>query len=195
VGFRVQAKRLFAQRWHFNSLKFPARGRSQSDILIVEAGEGIVPLYCFYVFQSRKHHSPELSLDPLQGCRLMRAESVARTRSKLAKKLIPHSVPWHDIVCDDEARERNLEAIFSWANGLGGRSEAATSCIQPRRWSLHRRVRLVSARALPTRKTVGRPPFAQHETRCEYTSIGALTHHDERCPLGGMSVKVCPVFN
>lgn len=53
VGFRVQAKRIFTDRWHFNSLKFPVRGPSQTDILIEEAREGVVPLYCFYVFQSR----------------------------------------------------------------------------------------------------------------------------------------------
>jgi hypothetical protein len=130
VGFRVQAKRLFAERWYFNSLKFPTRGRSQTDILIEAAGDGVVPLYCFYVFQSRKHHSPGLSLDRGQGCRLMRADTVARIKSKLAKNLMPDSVPWHDIVCDDECGVRSLEAIASWANELGGRSETSISRVQ-----------------------------------------------------------------
>jgi hypothetical protein len=130
VGFRVQAKKIFTDRWHFNSLKFPVRGPSQTDILIEEARGGVVPLYCFYVFQSRRHHSLELSLDRSQGCRLLRADTVARIRSKLAKKLMPESVPWHDIVCDETCGERDLDAIAGWANALGGRSDAVFSRVQ-----------------------------------------------------------------
>jgi hypothetical protein len=130
VGFRVQAKKIFTDRWHFNSLKFPVRGPSQTDILIEEARGGVVPLYCFYVFQSRRHHSLELSLDRSHGCRLLRADTVARIRSKLAKKLMPESVPWHDIVCDETCGERDLDGIAGWANALGGQSDAMFSRVQ-----------------------------------------------------------------
>jgi hypothetical protein len=131
VGFRVQAKRLFADRWYFNSSKFPVRGRSQTDALVERAGPGVLPLYCFYVFQSRRHRSPELRLDAREGCRLMRADTVARVRSKLAKNLMPHSVPWHDSVCGDECRDRDLEAIAAWANGLDETVAGAASRVQP----------------------------------------------------------------
>jgi hypothetical protein len=52
VGFRVQAKRIFPDRWYFNSLKFPVRGPSQTDVLIEEAREGVVPLFASMCFRA-----------------------------------------------------------------------------------------------------------------------------------------------
>ena len=60
----------------------------------------------------------------------MRADTVAGVGSKLAKNPMPHSVPWHDIVCGDECGESDWEGIAAWANGLGETIAGAASRVQ-----------------------------------------------------------------
>ena len=108
LGFRVQAKRLFADG-RFRSLTISgANSYQQLDKLIsASATEGFEPLYCFFNF-SHPHgqfNGPNLCKRAYRapsfwGCALACPNQVKNAQSIRLNKLKPLIHPWHMLVCE-----------------------------------------------------------------------------------------------
>jgi hypothetical protein len=109
----------------------------------------------------------------------MRADTVARIRSKLGKKLMPESAPWHDIICDEACGERNLDAIAGWANALAEPSDAVFSRVQ-------QLPRYVAPHALETKRysSMGAGPTGLYHPGVDAPPVRGIVTINVRSVLG-----------
>jgi hypothetical protein len=114
VGFRVQAKRLFANGT-FQSLLKPSPKdpyEQLSKLVNAAAKDGRVPLYCFFNFE---HHSIKFGSGghckhsyrrpSYWGCTLALPQEVKAAASNSLKDLRTIMQPWHMLVCDSHSRD------------------------------------------------------------------------------------------
>ena len=108
LGFRVQAKRLFADGQYRALHKKAPNSYEQLDKLIAAAtSDGLQPLYCFYNF-SHPHgqfYGPNLCnhlyrAPSFWGCSLAFPDQVKKVQSTQLTKLKPAMYPWHMLVCE-----------------------------------------------------------------------------------------------
>jgi len=112
IGCRVQAKLLNRKTLRYESLKFRPRGSSQTDVLILSSSsDNLIPMFCFYGFDGRGPLPAGLFYSPLQGCSVAHASNIRAISSKYGGVVIPHTIPWHELVCSPSGVGSSLEQI------------------------------------------------------------------------------------
>jgi hypothetical protein len=128
LGFRVQAKRLFADGRYRALHKGPVNPYEQLDKLVAaSANSGLEPLYCFFNFPHPQgqftgpnpcrhgYRAPSF-----WGCSLAFPAQVKAAQSVQLTKLKPFMYPWHMLVCDS-ANMDVLAAASSFVEERAGR--------------------------------------------------------------------------
>jgi hypothetical protein len=128
LGFRVQAKRLFANG-RYNSLTRPGpNAYQQLDKLVsTSANAGFEPLYCFYNFPHSTGHfngpnscKHTYRAPSFWGCSLAFPNEVKKAQSTQLTKLRPMMHPWHMLVCESTKLDLvGAAAKFVTARGQG----------------------------------------------------------------------------
>lgn len=108
LGFRVQAKRLFANGRYSSLTKLGPNPYKQLDKLVsASTSAGFEPLYCFFNFPYPHGHfngpnfcSHTYRAPSFWGCSLAFPDQVKNVQSTQLTKLRPIMYPWHMLVCD-----------------------------------------------------------------------------------------------
>ena len=113
VGFRVQAKQLFASGRYRNLFKSKGNPQSQLNKLVRMAKkDGYHPLYCFYNFRLPPYFATAQNCGhgyrapSYWGCSIALPEDIKRQNSDHVADLHRFMLPWHFLVCTDD--ETNL---------------------------------------------------------------------------------------
>lgn len=128
VGFRVQAKRLFADGRYKSLTKAGKRPYTQLDVLVAaSAREGFEALYCFYNFAhpDGRFSGPNTCSHPYRapsfwGCSLAFPDQVRAANSNQLTHLKPIMRPWHTLVCGTAGIDV-VAAARTFVSEVGGR--------------------------------------------------------------------------
>jgi Family of unknown function (DUF6615) len=120
LGFRVQAKRLFANGQYRALYKSLTNPYEQLDKLVsVSKSTGLEPIYCFYNFRhpQGQFKGPNWCKHPYRGpsfwgCSLAFPEEVKKLQSDQLAKLKQIMRPWHMLVCESA----NLDLLSAATN-------------------------------------------------------------------------------
>src|ERR1700722_1256770 len=184
VGFRVQAKRLFAAGQYNSLLKSGKDPYEQLDKLVqASAKEGLEALYCFYNFShplgnfagpNPCRHAYRAS--SFWGCSLAFPDQVKNSATNQLAKLRPIMHPWHTLVCG----KGKIDAI---ANGfireVGGRDSPPGPRNLPSR--VHRLISLGELRkGSPTYRGYLDDSYWQDESDVPDGLAGLISFRDNR---------------
>lgn len=102
IGYRVQAKRLYASGRYQGEYGGHDPAGSQSSKLIGQAASrGMYPIYIFYNHSSSsaftQTHPGNFRKPSYWGCSFASAQSVKKANSRSPKVLIKHMRPWHEL--------------------------------------------------------------------------------------------------
>jgi hypothetical protein len=129
LGFRVQAKRLFANGSYNSLTKAGANPYQQHDKLVsASSNAGFEPLYCFFNFSypQSQFNGPNLCKHTYRapsfwGCSLAFPDQVKKAQSTQLTKLKTIMHPWHMLVC--ESAKLDLLGAASQFTREGSRRE------------------------------------------------------------------------
>ncbi len=128
LGFRVQAKRLFADGRYHALFKTGAKYQQLDTLVSVSASTGLEPLYCFFNFDHPQYKisGPNTCKHSYRGpsfwgCSLAFPDQVKKTQSDSLQILRPYMHPWHTLVCES-AKPDLLDAASNFVRREGRRA-------------------------------------------------------------------------